>query len=79
MEYLTGSGEHRDPVDPELPVPPLWTIPNHSTIRLASPGYPDIEVVPPPAIRKLSMNSLLRSGSTDEGVLMKEVARRLGF
>jgi very-short-patch-repair endonuclease len=79
IEHPSGPVEPRNSVEPEPPILPLETIPEPAIIRLAKPGYRDINDVPPSAIRELIMDSLLRFGATEEGDLTKEVARQLGF
>ncbi len=79
IEHPIESAEPRDPVEPEPPILPLETVPEPATIRLAKPGYRDINDVPPSAICELIMDSLVRFGATEEGDLTKEVARQLGF
>ena len=79
IERPTGSTEPRVPVEPESPIPPSEIIPDRPAIRLAKPGYTNIDEVPPSAIRDLLMDSLRQFGSTEEGDLTKEVTRQLGF
>jgi hypothetical protein len=53
--------------------------PSPTVRRSATPGYQNIDEVPPSEIRDLLMDSLQQFGSTEESDLTKEVARRLGF